>query len=90
MIHPEARPAFLNSKEANITNRELAPDQVVQPDAASKDVASKNGWRTVPDPELSAEIIICLLLKKRNLPFVRFFKIEEPVSFDSHTSDAPD
>ena len=89
MVHPETRPALLSSQKVNITNRELAPDQVIQPHTASKDIASKNGWRPFPDPELSAEIIICLLLKKRNLPFVRFLVIEEPVPFDSLTSDAP-
>jgi hypothetical protein len=89
VVHPEARPALLSSQKANITDDELVPNQVVQPYAASKDIAPKNRWRPVPDPELRAEIIICLLLKKRNLPFVGLLMIEEPVSFDSFASDAP-
>src|ERR1700741_4593241 len=49
-VHPEAGPTLLSSQKANITNGELVPDQVVQPYAASKDIAPENGWRPVPDP----------------------------------------
>ena len=73
----------------NIANRELVPDQVVQANTAGNDIAPKNRWRPVPDPELSTEIIICLLLEKCNLPFVGLLIIEEPVSFDSLTGNAP-
>jgi hypothetical protein len=89
MVHPETRPAFFSSKERDITNRELVPDQVVQPNTASDDVAPKNRWRPVPDPELSAETIVCLLLKKCNLAFIGLLIIEEPVPLDSLTSNAP-
>jgi hypothetical protein len=89
MVHPEARPALLSSQKANIANRELVPDQVGQPNTAGNDIAPKNRWRPVGDPELRAEIIICLFLKKCNLPFVGLLIIEEPVSFDSLTGNAP-
>jgi hypothetical protein len=89
MVHPETRPALFSSQKANITNRELAPDQIVQPNTAGNDIAPKNRWRPVPDPELSAEMIICLLLKKGNLPFVRHLIIEKSVPFDSLTGNAP-
>jgi hypothetical protein len=88
-VHPETRPALFGSEKVNITNRELVPDQVVQPNSTGDNVTPKNRWRPVPDPELSAETIICFLLKKCNLPFIGLLIIEEPVSFDSLTGNAP-
>ena len=89
LVHPLARRGFLRAEKAHALQLELAADERSKREPLDDDVPTKDARPFSLQAELRAQPLVCLPLKKCDLPFVIRFEIKEPVSLDTSPSHAP-
>lgn len=89
MIHPVTRPAFTHSLKTNALNFKLLPDKFPKIDIARDHIPSHQGGSRVLE-QRATKLVEHFERKKRDLSFVVFPIIEEPIAADAvtgHTFD---
>jgi hypothetical protein len=87
-VHPVTGAAFFVPKKADALEFEFNADQFRQTSSAGDDVPSKYFRTTIPDPKLSAKIIIGFFFEEGDLTFVILFVAEEPVAGEALSGHA--